>query len=427
MFEISPCLLAGVEWVPAAQGSEPESVLRGAARVGGVTLEMHAFRAFSPFRLGWSPSLAWEDDRSAFGPGVMWRAAATRTAVADSDAGRGWFPPPADLSADEADWESRWLLVSALLEPHGARWIPARIGPWFYHVVGVPASLPPSGPALRASAAQRRPDLPARPGVARIPVHLSGSRLDLMQVRVREIGGRMSPADPGASPALSTLLSLVRTLGGSPVSGDWGDGRWLSVLIPADTVSWDVDVRALAMSLGDGLDPARSRWLLRRHDRRPDAFDRRVLEDVAEAVRDRRLARRAGGAWLTRSMDAGMARLGGARDAQEVRNRLFRALSFPVLFGVGRDAAGRFWLRRSPVMERTFVFAESAACQPSPDFLHLASELPAGVLASPSSTREYHEIAQPERPGAVPPWVAGLPPMLDGRLERFLFDGGAEG
>lgn len=422
-FEAQPRSLDGLFWNPIGLGKEPESILRAEAIFLGIPYEFHAFRVFTPYSLGWSSSMAWEDDRNVFGPGIMWNAELARQIVVACDSGKNNEWPSHSLDEDEKDWEYRWLSLSSLSNRFHVRWIPSKIGHFRYYVFGVPISYKSNmRGVIRSEGLDRRGDMPMKPGVASIPFSVGGGRIDFHCVKVRQLQNIMMPTEPGASQEWQRVLGIIGLLGGNPTSADLGDGRWVGIFMPADSVIWDMDARKLAEQLSVGLKPMTAKWILRRGDKRADAFDARLLEAIASHVREKRLARREGKVWLSQEIRKSLGLFMSGKDLDQMRNKIFRCLTNTVMMGVGLSGDGRFVFRRTQAMESLFVFKDTLSVNISPDFLNLSMGLEDEDLMEISMRNPVFSVPLKSRIGEMPEWVAEIPPLLDVRLERMLKD-----
>ena len=422
MFEARITNVPGLTWVPVAQGPEPRAVMMADLTVLGTRFCLHAFRVAAPCMFGWSSRMAWEGDRTMLGTGVMWREAATRNYVRAADAGDWDNPPEAELNADEREWDVRWMAARALLGGGLRRWSPCMLEGAPYHVVGVPVGTPPPPgcPRLEVTLQSGRKWPGMDPGEFRAGLRLGGGALDLSLLRVRSIGGRVRALATSTTEALEAASALTASLDGTHAAMRLGEGTWTGFIGPADADDWSTDTNGMAEVLAEGLPHGRMRWYLGRSDVRFDAFDARVLENLAHDCRHRTLATDGNGAWMTSSMAALLGDISVGRDREVTKSRLFRMLSRTIMRGVGRTSDGRTYVRKTRPGERIYVFDDAVAVGVHNDFAHAAALLPDGALLNLPWRANVFETDAQETPGTPPNWLNELPVLMDARVTRFL-------
>ena len=422
MFEPPVLTVVGMDWKDAAHGPEPEAVLMTRVRVNGVPIALHAFRTSMPYASGWTNRIAWEDDKSLLGTGILWRQSIIRDHIRALDSGASSIlMEHTELEEDEPEWEGRWLMISRILGCSDPGWMPATIRGHRYHIVGTPVEKDWETmdiPSWNISEQDVRRGTDEE-GVLHVGMRVEGGACDLLLVRVRAIGGRIRGVNPHLQERLSGLLPIISILGGYPQSMPMKEAHWLPIIVPILLDDWALDTGRMLDELGPELRPGRARWFLTMHSKRFDAFDSRVMESLAEACRNKTLALKEGEAWTARSMTDMLGRLAYGRGGEETRSRVFQTLSRTVLRGVWADKEGKLHLLRSRLAERVYLFEDSLLSQVGRDFTCLASQCPSGALLRlPWGTCILEgDIVDSD---TLPAWAHDLPALLDQRIEDFL-------
>ena len=380
--------------------------------------------------------MSWEDDKDIFGPGILWRSAEAHGHVMACDKGNDDVPwQPSALSADESEWELRWLMLSRALGRLRAQWHTTMVAGHWYYVIGVPLAWPrpwsagAPRPALEITRDSIHPVTGLGIGVGALSeskawLRLEGSPMELVLARVRSLGGRIQGLDHARTTMnrLSQVLSILDgTFQAMLVEGQ----HWVGLLLPGDMWTWGMDATALRYRLMDGLPQGMMRWQLRRHDAPLDTFDVQVLEMLATRIRARDLARAEGGeTWLLHDIDSmsamlcqGNGQLPGGCTRDELQSRLFRLVSRTMLHGMSSDTRHKGQPFTTRLAERTYIFNDSISLGLSSEFVNMADSLrPSAMLG----LIEHDVLEGTAIMTAVPDWYPGLPLLANARVNRFL-------
>ena len=424
MFECSSVTSNALPWECVAQGAEPEAIMMCRINVHGVAYALHAFRVAMPFSAGWTSRMSWEDDKHALGSGVLWHSRAAKEYIRAVDAGIASIAPEIPLQEDEREWNIKWIMLSRVLGMGNGNRKPSKIGEHYYYITGVSVgTADPSYPTLGFTVSDRRRQLENIGSVCETGLLLENGACDFIMYRVRNIEGHIRAFSEEAAEGIRAAEPILSLLDGKLIPMNLSDGWWTGIIVPADMDEWAIDVVAMTENLSENLDSGRIRWLIQRHDRRFDAFDARLLENLAERCRERRLALNGTGMWLVMSMRSLLGEVGFGRNEENVKGRLFNLLSKTLIRGTGRNAAG-YYARKACIAERIYIFEDAISIQVGNDFAWMANGLAPGRLTRLAWHCEIHETPGQDVPGCLPEWSVTLPELLDGRVTRFLAEWG---
>lgn len=446
--KISALTLRGLDWRPAGPGPDAKVLLEARAQVDGGHLRLFAFRASMPVEAGWTRNPAWLDTRDEEMRFLVWDVERHKTFIERTDA------LPEDASEEEAEavaailhlpfdgeMERLQLLWDRLIDPFletDSDFLPAMIEGAPYLIFGY-SELGVEEPSEINIRKERR--VSDREGAGRhvFPCVIEGmpGALTFVPVRYFRTQQESHLRPVGNTPANRQVLAEIQVLSEAlgqdahhgPIA--FGRGTAVALMVPLEARVFQFDAARYEERHLAELDCGQGRVEMSRPLCPTRQLTQQIIEGLARAVREGRIARNGTAAFFT-CPRSGIARDLGLKglapgEEKQVADDLIDHVAHTLVQGIWKDASGEGRTIDTSVASLVYATDRAIYVGLSNEFLLVANASRngdlAGALKQGSSLSFY---ASTEEMECASRCLNLAPDILVPPIHSFLHDGWSE-